>query len=214
MVRILHISDPHSDSETMVRLNNLTTFQSEWDVVALTGDCASTTKKQVPPEWDRWPQKLKLVVPGNHDHPNTFDCLPTWLHQPPWVCRLNDLMFIGLDSPSLGYIKNRLSAVDWEGTRGVVLLLHERPRMAETAFGDVLRGLVDSRELLVLHGHEHPASFRGVERDYSGSLGGKPYFRSNVCSSVSSRRGLGQLISWANCSFSCLEVQGPKAPVL
>jgi hypothetical protein len=167
MVRILHISDPHGQTETMARLTNLATFQSEWDVVALTGDCVSQTSKQVPPGWDVWPQRLKLSVPGNHDGPNTFDLLPTWRHQAPWVCRLDDLIFIGLDSPLPDRVKKHLCGVDWDGARGVVLLFHERPRIETDSLAAVLRVVVDSRELLILHGHEHPASFSGAESGIS-----------------------------------------------
>jgi hypothetical protein len=45
MVRILHISDPHGQRETMARLNNLAIFYPDWDVVALTGDCVSETHR-------------------------------------------------------------------------------------------------------------------------------------------------------------------------
>src|ERR1019366_6584151 len=61
---------------------------------------------------------------------------------------------------------------------------------------------------------EHPATFSGTEWDQSGVLCGKTYFRSNVYSSVSSRRGLGHVITWDKNTFRCLEVQGPKEPVL
>jgi len=184
------------------------------DVVALTGDCVSQTSKQVPPGWDAWPQKLKVSVPGNHDHPDTFDLLRTWRHQAPWVCRLDDLVFVGLDSPLPDRVEKNLRGVDLEGARGIVLLFHERPRIEEDRLADVLRGFVGSREMLILHGHEHPASFKGAEWDQSGRLGGKSYFRSKVCSSVSSRRGLGHLIWWDKHSFRCEVVQGPETPLM
>ncbi len=80
MIRILHISDSHAQSETMARLNNLAELCSDCDVVALTGDCASLSTRQVPLEWDAWPQALKLAVAGNHDEPNTFELLESWVH--------------------------------------------------------------------------------------------------------------------------------------
>ena len=84
VVIILHISDPHAQTETMERLHNLASAQADCDVVALTGDCVSQSSQQLPQEWNSWPQALMLSVPGNHDAPSTFDKLHGWVCHAPY----------------------------------------------------------------------------------------------------------------------------------
>jgi hypothetical protein len=54
----------------MGRLDNLARARSKCDVVALTGDWAGV----LPAQWDQWPQRFKLSVPGNHDSANFRLC--------------------------------------------------------------------------------------------------------------------------------------------
>jgi hypothetical protein len=122
-------------------------------------------------------------------------------------------MFVGLGlDPPLHDIQIFLSGVDHESARGVVLLSHKRPLPEDGTFADRLHRFVGSRELLILHGHDHPPSFPGSKWDPSGLLVGKPYVRSHVCSSVTTRRGFGHFIEWRDESFHCSEV--PAKPVL
>jgi hypothetical protein len=196
----------------MIRLNNLAKLCSRCDIVAHTGDCVSQTCDQLPAEWDKWPQRLKLSVPGNHDYDHTFDLLQTWHHRTPWACRLEDLVFVGLDPCLLEHgAGSRQQPIDLKDARGVVALLHRRP---EDRFLNALSVVVGSKALLILHGHEHPNCFSGSEWDESGQVGSRPYFRSKVCSSVSRKRGLGHIILWTDESFACMQVQGPKEPAL
>ncbi len=207
MVQMLHISDPHGESESMVRLSNLAKLCADCDVVALTGDCTSLRLDQLPPEWDGWPQRLKLSVPGNHDLPHTFDRLHGWHHHVPWTQRLDDLLFIGLHSPFAREVDKYLRDIDLESVRGVILLSHAHP---QDSLADILRVFVGSRSFLILHGHDHPSSFPGIHWDPTGVIGGKHYYRSHVCSSITRRRGLGHRIKWWEESFHCSVVQGPK----
>jgi hypothetical protein len=71
--------------------------------------------------------------------------------------------------------------------------------------------MIGQRALLVLHGHEHPTGFAGTEWVLHDSAIGGAYYRSNVCSSMSPRRGLGNVIHWNGNSFRREEVQGPMA---
>src|SRR5215467_14587138 len=96
MLSILHISDPHAQTETMFRLDGHAHSVADCDVIALTGDCTSSSAPQLSDALNSWPQKLKLSVPGNHDFPDTFDLLPAWRHQTPWSATLDDILFIGL----------------------------------------------------------------------------------------------------------------------
>ncbi|MCC6486397.1 MAG: metallophosphoesterase [Candidatus Hydrogenedentes bacterium] len=205
MVRILHISDSHAERESMQRLANLAALLPDCDVVAHTGDCVSLGCDQLPSQWDEWPHKLKLAVPGNHDRPHTFDLLPTWRCNTPWSERLEDLAFLGLDG--CGDASNALRDLRRGDTRAVILLMHWQPH--ENLLGRWY-SIVKSRPLLILHGHDHPNSFSGRQWDDSGSLEGQRYFRSHVCSSVTRRRGLGNLITWTGTTFECEEVQGPR----
>src|SRR3989442_8874026 len=95
VLRILHISDPHGQSETMVRLHTLATRLRNVDVLAYTGD---SHVPQLPSEWSFWPQRVKLAVPGEHDKADTFRNLTTWKTDVPWSVRVADALFVGIDS--------------------------------------------------------------------------------------------------------------------
>lgn len=214
VVRILHISDPHAQTETMERLHNLVLAQEDCDVVALTGDCVSESCKQIPQAWNLWPQKLLLSVPGNHDLDNTFDNLGYWEHRPPWVRRFDDLIFVGLAKLSAAPIAEEISkqgCLEWEGCRAVVLLSHRRPVFnPSTDLANFLMAFVGSRPLLVLHGDYHPSGFCGAMWDDTERLGDGLVFRSNVYSAASGRRGLGHRIEWNGKIFHCTEVRGKR----
>ena len=55
----------------------------------------------LPEHWNDWPQSLKLSVPGNHDSPETFVHLTSWIHETPWFRRHDDLAFLGIDTSDL-----------------------------------------------------------------------------------------------------------------
>lgn len=208
MVRILHISDTHAQQDTVTVLDDLvTTGQHHYDVIALTGDCVSPYTDHVPIEWDKWPQKLKLAVPGNHgDHSNAFSLLSTWVHPPPWVRYFGDLAFIGLNMTSEASCISFVASVEIDAdTAAVVVLSHNRVRRD---LGACLSDLAGPRKLLLLHGDEHPAE--GVEWDVSGNFNGRKYYRSNVCSCTSSCKGLAQIIEWSNGSFAARPSQHPR----
>jgi hypothetical protein len=212
MVQILHISDPHAQFKTMEHLHNLALAQAACDVVALTGDCTSTHCKALPQDWNFWPQALLLSVPGNHDKPETFANLPSWISNAPWVERFEDLVLLGLASLDPTPLRQALDAADclaWEGCRAVVLLSHYRPKFdLHTGLEAILTAFVGERPFLVLHGDEHPRDFCGAEWDVSGRFGDGTYFRSNICSSTSRRRGIAHRIEWDGETFRCTEVQG------
>ncbi|HWN08016.1 MAG TPA: metallophosphoesterase family protein [Pyrinomonadaceae bacterium] len=206
MISVLHISDTHGQGETLCRVEDLALRHSGCEVVALTGDCTSKVTTQVPGEWDQWPQQLKLAVPGNHDLLHTFDLLPSWVTRTPWTSRLDDVIFLGIDS-SIGLAEQlaqlRLEA---EGNAGVVLLSHQWPDF-ESLTEELCRFLA-GRKLVVLHGHEHPKAFSGSLWEEFVLVNGIGGYRSNVCSSVSRMRGIANLIIWESGQFECSEVQG------
>lgn len=213
MTKILHISDPHAQSEAMDRLHNLAIESSCEVVVALTGDSVSNEADSIPQTWDMWPQKLKLSVPGNHDHEGTFNSLHSWIHRAPWVHRLDDLVFVGLSTQD-GEIDIEAiasaQAIDQEGTAAVVLLSHYRADHSNNpSYFPSIQRFVGDRALLLLHGHEHPKDFPGSLWEECHRENGRSYFRSHVCSSVSGQRGLGHRIEWREGAFSCSKVQGP-----
>jgi hypothetical protein len=207
------MSDPHGETETMTRLNSLAKFDADCEVVALTGDCVSRARPQVPREWDEWPQRLKFSVPGNHDHADTFDQLRTWKHQAPWACRVEDLLFVGVGLSLSESTARCLSSRGSEDVRGIVLLCHERPRLEEHRLANMVSAFVGLRELLILHGDEHPWTFSGAEWDESGVLGDRHYYRSRIYSAKSGRRGLCHRILWFGDAFRCVAVQGSMAPI-
>jgi hypothetical protein len=71
-----------------------------------------------------------------------------------------------------------------------------------------LNRFLDGRQLLILHGDEHPVGFSGHEWDDSTVLQTKRIYRSNVCSSAKHCRGVAHRISWDGNRFSCATVRG------
>jgi hypothetical protein len=207
MLKILHISDPHADSETMTRLGNLAHICSDCDVIACTGDCASLRTPQVPADWNEWPQELKLAVPGNHDGPRTFELLDRWQAGTHWAWCSRSVLFLGLDNFCSSANTKLLDQIDVAPYDAVVALCHYRlqePLVTELAARST------AKPLLILHGHEHPTGFGGTEWAVSDLANKARCFRSNVFSSHSARRGTGQLIEWDGESFSCTAVRGPS----
>ena len=201
MIRILHISDPHADAKSMSRIHNLATSYPEWDVVALTGDCASQMHKTVPPDWDKWPQKLKLSVPGNHDLPETFQSLETWEHKAPWaktICSTFSF-HLALNRHSvvpdfLKMIKNHI----WACSSAIVLLCHERPTESLLKTLQSFRG---TEKVLILHGHNHGNGFPGAIWESSELIGHKSFFRSHICSSFGPLYGRCRYIEYQDKTF-------------
>lgn len=224
MVSILHISDPHFDTETMLRLGELARSRPECDVVALTGDCTSTGNKQLPASWNEWPQRLKLSVPGNHDLPHTFDLLQSWQclrrwkypreRPAPLVRRLGELIFVGVDTSNLSNpfseLRNDLSKVSRyvEGGSVIVLLTHQWPSPGEAdGVAEVVGEFVGDKTLLVLHGHKHPWYSEGSEWESAARFGPLTYYRSKAISCKRPKRGRGHLIVWQGREFRFREVQ-------
>lgn len=210
MLSILHISDPHAQTETMGRLHNLAYSLPDCDVVALTGDCTSSTVRQLGDELNEWPQKRKFSVPGNHDFADTFDLLDAWEHRAPWSCVVDSVLFVGLDtSNGCGEVSDQLATVADCDTTAIVILSHQWPESYRIpAFEKPLELFVGGRSLLVLHGHAHPSYFPGLLWDDASPLATRRCCRSKVCSSVSGNRGLGHLITWDGRAFTCRGVQG------
>lgn len=209
MLHILHISDPHAQTETMRRLNKLAFAQRACHVVALTGDLVSTSCDTLPSHWDSWPQQFKLAVPGNHgDHSRAFQQLRTWVYQVPWRRRVQDLLFLGLGvEPAHWPTSLARAQFEREPSKGIVLVSHLHPlSQGRRWFGGVLRKYIEGRELLILHGDEHPRTFPGSVWDCSDQLFGRRIFRSHVCSS--NPRGVGQRITWDGTTFTAREVRG------
>ncbi len=176
-------------------------------------ECESTASLQLPEGWDKWPQALKLAVPGNHDSSNTFDTLLSWHHRTPWVSRLHDLVFIGIDS-SQGFKEfssqlSRLPRSELNGGSAVVLLSHQWPgTWNDKSIGDSLNELRNGRKLLVLHGHEHPPSFNGSLWESSGKIGSLTCYRSKITCCSRPKRGRAHLIEWKGGAFVHYVVRG------
>ncbi len=197
----------------MRRLDQLAHCLTECDVVALTGDCTSTTSDQLPEYWDDWPQPLKLSVPGNHDFSNTFDTLLNWCHRAPWVSRVNDLVLVGIDSADgfddISSQLSQLATSELAAGSAVVLLSHQWPgSWNDDMIVDSLIKLTNGRPLLVLHGHEHPISFNGSLWDDSANLGSLKCYRSKVTCCSRPLRGHAHFIRWENGAFDYSVVRG------
>jgi hypothetical protein len=217
MTSILHLSDPHFQSETMARLLSLANGHPNWDIIALTG-CAGV----LPEHWNDWPQSLKLSVPGNHDSPETFVHLTSWIHETWWFRRRDDLAFLGINTSSLsspfGTLDEQLDAFwdeDITGVLGFVVLTHQWPLENEVdGAGELLAKFIDKRQLLVLDGHNHP---RGTNWEMNAKLGSNSCFRSTVIS-CNAPKGTGHLITWSSKAFDCETVRGeyekPKRVVI
>lgn len=192
----------------MGRLSNLADAHSKWDVVALTGDCAGV----LPRHWNDWPQPLKLSVPGNHDSPETFLHLTSWIHKTPWFRRYNDLAFLGIDTSDLsspfGRLEEQLDTFwdeDITSVTAFVLLTHQWPRENEVnETSQLLAKFIDKRRLLVLDGHNHP---RGTRWKRSEALGPITCFRSTVIS-CNVPKGNANLVTWNGSGFERETVRG------
>lgn len=196
----------------MPRLRNLAQSRPVTDVVAVTGDCASLVNKQLPADWNNWPQYLKLSVPGNHDFEETFDLLDDWVHCPPWVARVDGLVFIGVDTSmtflGLQYQLDKLRSRA-NGGDAIVMLSHRWPSTAtdQRFTGEALKKFIGDRQLLLLHGHQHPYPFERLW-DERATLGSLTCYRSQVSTSARHRRGLVNIVSWENQRFTCQALQG------
>lgn len=212
---ILHISDTHAQSETMLRLNALARCpEFKNDIVAVTGDCRSATSA---PDEQRntWPQMWKFCVKGNHDRADTFDALSRWTkRRGPLGMSVAGLWFIGVDrdpgsGSGLRELRRALEEVQTSGSiRSVVVLSHRRPPLDEVvgALGEV-RGF---RAVLALHGHEHGArtSVRRIGTEWREErVRGVRVFRSNVYSAADRRRGCAHRIRWNGEVYSCEQVR-------
>lgn len=192
----------------MSRLSDLANGHPKWDVVALTGDCAGV----LPESWNDWPQSIKLSVPGNHDSPETFAHLTSWIHETPWFHRHNDLAFLGIDTSDLtgpfGALEEQLDAFwdeDIAGVSGFVVLTHQWPSDNEVdRAGELLAKFIDKRQLLILDGHNHP---HGTNWEMNAKLGPIACFRSTVIS-CNAPKGTGHLLTWNSKRFHCETVRG------
>jgi len=201
----------------MARLSDLANRHPEWEVVALTGDCAGV----LPDHWNDWPQSLRLSVPGN-DSPETFLHLTSWIHNAPWFSRHNDLAFLGIDTSDLsspfGRLEEQLEPFwdeDITGVSGFVLLTHQWPLDNEVnGASQLLAKFINKRQLLVLDGHNHP---RGTRWETNGELGTITCSRSTVIS-CNAPKGTGHLLTWNSNAFDCEAVRGkyekPKRVVI
>ena len=206
MLRILHISDCHAQSETTLRLNRLAYEQSDCDVVVHTGDCLSATTKILPEKWDKWPQKYKFAVPGNHyDHSNSYSRLRTWTYQTPWAQPVQDILFVGCGLGSWERVGDSLRNLLYHrsGYKALVLAGHEPPENGELM--RLLGEWLKTGQLLLLHGHDHLCGFESHNSEVSN---GNRVYRSRVCSS--DPRGFGYRITWSDGTFSCIGVQGSR----
>jgi hypothetical protein len=192
----------------MARLSDLANGHPKWDVVTLTGDCDGV----LPEHWNDWPQPLKLSVPGNHDSSDTFVHLHSWIHKTPWFLRHHDLAFLGIDTSDLSHPfakpEDQLDAFRDEDITGVsafVVLTHQWPLDHELdGAGQLLAKFIDTRQLLLLDGHNHP---RGTRWEANTNLGGIACFRSTVIS-CDAPNGAGHLITWNGKRLDCEAVRG------
>jgi hypothetical protein len=204
MVQILHISDPHGESETMGKLDGLARTSESIDVIACTGDSASYSSPIVPALWNAWPQRLKLAVPGNHCHPNTYQFLTSWRTSPPYATVYRDLLFLGLYAPAnWATVTIQLTQCHPSGQySGVVVLSHTKPDLSLDSASEQLTRLVGSRPVLLLHGHDHPRDRRIPEWEIGFRFSGLQCARSKVYSAAGGLRGIGAVIRWDGAEFA------------
>lgn len=204
MVRIIHVSDTHNNSKAVKALNARFHFETSCDVIAHTGDIENKSTDKAPKEWNDWPQKHKLSVPGNHDEsPGLFDAWTTWITQPPYAVSLRDLLFIGLSEPrnrwtsELQNLYNQCSQ-----HRGMVILAHHSPlHDFYPEFKELLLSIRKVCPVLFLHGHEHPNEFKGDHWTQRVKRGYHDLFVSHVCSAAKNRLGMVHDIQWDGKSF-------------
>lgn len=162
---LLHISDPHAQTEVNRRLDALVGERNQ-DVIAVTGDCISRGDLHVPCSWNDWPADLKLCVPGNHDKEDSYSSLSTWIHGTPWSVKFRDTLFLGLDTSetcTLAHAQIPRAQAGNDGVAAVVLLSHRWPVGADAEdIGKRVLETFGAVSLLFLHGHDH--------RDFVGSL--------------------------------------------
>lgn len=175
------------------------------------GDCVSTGLSVLPASWNGWPQRLKLIVPGNHDSPRTFSRLRTWLTESPSHCLLNDVDFVGVDtSDGFGGVISQLTQVLRTVPLGSAAVIASHRWPADPAdceqVGLGLRAVFGERPLLFVHGHDH--RFGGTECDDQAVLGGRQCFRSRLASCAQSLRGRVHVLAWTGHTFVCESVSG------
>jgi 3',5'-cyclic AMP phosphodiesterase CpdA len=208
MTSIIHISDPHAESRTMRNLTKLAIRRKDCDVIALTGDCTSSTMREIPAEWNEWPQRYKLAVPGNHDDVGTYASLTKWICGAPWKKELKDLTFVGLDTATDVTCENvnaqlRDVSASWLFTPAVVVLLHQWPTYVDKVkFGALFRKYFRDKPSQFLHGHNHPSSFIGYEWHEREEVGEFCCYRSRIYS-AKQNSGLAHRIVWEEGQFSC-----------
>ncbi len=211
MLRILHLSDAHGEGETMKRLTTVAMASRDCDVVACTGDCGSSTLREVPSAWNDWPQRLKLIVPGNHDLPDAFIALSTWVRKTPWTLEAGGLTFVGLDTAEgFGGAFDQLETLlhSCQVSSGLVVVSHRWPsELHAPQIGAGLTALHGGRpttlSTLFVHGHDHPRDFSGSQWDPVARLGHYRCFRSHIASCAAARRGVMHKITWDGVAFSC-----------
>jgi hypothetical protein len=193
----------------MARVDELAR-SSAADVVAYTGDSFSYSFPQLPPEWDRWPQSVKLAVPGEHCNPDSYDNLNSWCAAAPWWRVYEHLLFVGIDSRQ-GFWSAAAQRVveDVPGHCAAILLLsHHR------VFGNhgerLLAGLFEAcgpKPLVLLHGHEHGGvAMESQEWQDDFMVGSHIICRSKVITSARKNRGCGAHVNWDGHRFSCATV--------
>jgi calcineurin-like phosphoesterase family protein len=198
----------------MWRLDELAHTYAHCDVITITGDYTSSSKRQLPAEWNDWPHRVKLAVPGNHDDDDTYDNLTRWgkTSNTPWVYTYGGLCFVGVDT-SDGFSSAKKFLYEnryYYRSKGdaVVLLTHIWPYFyMNDELSDAVVEFLGDRLLLVLHGHFHKATFQ-AEWDPCAKLGNISYYRSHVYSAASARKGLAHLITFTGDEFTCEEIQG------
>lgn len=219
-MRILHISDSHGEGETLFRLDRLVRELADVEVLAHTGDLVHAPEYAFNRGWDDWPQQHKLSVPGTHDGPRTYKRLSGWKkHDAPWHHRVGDLGFVGLDTSTglvpFPRIDKLHPSKDLHKFSGLVVLTHEylsRPFKSPDSLDSIsvarsVMALSRGRPVLWLHGHDHNEG-EGLVWDEKTRLGELTFFRSNVYSAHSSRKGCGHLITWDGRTFSHAACQG------
>lgn len=199
-MKILHFSDPHGQTETMSRLNEVAKKATDCMVVCCTGDCISFYDSEVPPGWNKWPQQLKLLVPGNHpDVPEHFATLTTWSWHTPQYHIFGGIVFVSFKATHNCHDVPRQLEDLFRHSRpacsAVVILAHQWPEERyRKEVGDKIRHFFPTQPVLYLHGHKHPA--RGSFWDRAALLGSLSCCRSNVASCASSPKGVAHVIEW------------------
>lgn len=204
MLRIIHISDTHNNSRVIAALNRQLYRDLRCDVVAHTGDMENQGTKVAPKEWNNWPHRFKLSVPGNHDKADhLYKNWNSWQSKPPYAMRVKDLLFIGLPLSPKEW-GHSIARVLWQYTHfsAVVLLSHYPPCMARgEEFGDIVLSIRNDMPVLFLHGHDHPNEFKGHDWKCLQNKDMHDMFVSHICSAAKDQPGLVQDIMWDGTTF-------------